>query len=50
MVAKQSAKTQLLNNFLDSAKGMVEPRNEGQVNLSSKRGPGKSAQGIYTDQ
>lgn len=39
IVSKPSAKTQLLNNFLDSAKGMMgdSQRNEGQLNMSSKR-------------
>ena len=43
--AKPSSKTQLLNNFLDSAKGMMDPRSsqnpDSQLNLSSKRAPMK---------
>lgn len=52
MVAKPSSKTQLLNNFLDSAKGMIEPRNDSHLNLSSKRGNSKqnTKGGAYNDQ
>ena len=49
--SKPTSKTQLLNNFLDSAKGMIDPRNEGQLNMSSKRGAAKqqTTKGVYGD-